>query len=88
MTSELIYPYDQVQATLFLDPEKKKEAEASAPTANGAPPVDRGSKPVTVSDAVGNGGMGYRVRDINDLPSMVRREVFHLQLTFLGATCT
>lgn len=37
-----------------------------------APPVDRNTKPVTVSDTVGGGGgMGYRVRDLNDLPSMV-----------------
>jgi len=65
------------------DPEKKKEAESSAaPVASGggggggggdsAPPVDRNTKPVTVSDTVGGGGggMGYRVRDLNDLPSM------------------
>lgn len=54
------------------DPEKKKEAEANNPAPNGAPPVDRNTKPVTVSDTVGGGGggMGYRVRDINDLPSM------------------
>lgn len=62
------------------DPENKKEAEA-APVANSggggggggsaAPPVDRNTKPVTVSDTVGGGGgMGYRVRDLNDLPSM------------------
>lgn len=46
------------------NPEKKAEAEGEA-----APPVDRSQKPNTVSGGQG-GGMGYRVRDINEIPSM------------------
>ena len=46
------------------NPEKKAEAEGDAP------PVDRSQKPNTVSGGQG-GGMGYRVRDINEIPSMV-----------------
>ena len=65
--------FNYVKPYFHKDPEKKKEAEANKSTPNGAPPVDRNTKPVTVSDTVdGGGGMGYRVRDINDLPSMVR----------------
>ena len=61
------------------NPEKKAEAEGES-----APPVDRSQKPNTVSGGQG-GGMGYRVRDINEIPSMVCLNsllvLYNLQLT-------
>ena len=54
----------EIKLFISENPEKKAEAEGEAP------PVDRSQKPNTVSGGQG-GGMGYRVRDINEIPSMV-----------------